>query len=80
MGNFGKRILFVLLAVALVVALAVVGNAFQQRNKDHAVSKAKTVVYSGSYEGLNYSITKADVWTNIVHSSPLSTINEMLDK
>ena len=80
MGNFGKRILFVLLAVALVVALAVVGNAFQQRNKDHAVSKAKTVVYSGSYEGLNYSITKADVWTNIIHSSPLSTINEMLDK
>ena len=80
MGNFGKRVLIVLLAVALVVALALVGNAYQQRSKEHYISNKSAVVYSGNYNGLDYSVTKKDVWENILYSSPMSTAEEILDK
>ncbi len=80
MGNYGKRVLIVLVAVAAVVALAVAGNAFQQRNKEHTISHSKEVVYQGEYNGTSYDVTKADVWKNILYSSPLSTMNEMVEK
>lgn len=80
MGNFGKRILITFLAVLVVVVLAIGGNAIQQRDKSHKVSNSKEVVYSGSYSGLDYSVTKADVWKNILYSSPMSTTNELIDR
>lgn len=80
MGNFGKRILITFLAVLVIVVLALGGNAIQQRDKSHKVSNAKQVVYSGTYNGLSYEITKKDVWTNMLYSSPMSTVNEMIDR
>ena len=80
MGNLGKRLLIITLSVALVVAIALVGNAFQQRDKAHNLSSEKSVVYSGSYNGVSYEVTKKDVWNNILYSSPMTTITENLDK
>ena len=80
MGNFGKRVLITFLGVLIIVVLAIGGNAIQQRDKSHKVSNAKQVVYSGSYNGLSYEITKKDVWTNILYSSPMSTVEEMIDR
>ena len=80
MGNFGKRILITFLGVLIVVVLAVGGNAIQQRDKSHKVSNTKEVVYSGTYNGLDYKITKGDVWQNILYSSPMSTVSEMIDR
>lgn len=80
MGNFGKRILIVCLSVALVVALAIVGNTYQQRSKEHNIKNASAVVYSGKYQDIDYSVTKSDVWKNILYSSPMSTVDELIDK
>lgn len=80
MGNFGKRLLIITLAVVLVVALAVGGNAYQNRNKNHVVSSGKQVVYSGNVYGTSYEVTKNDVWKNILYSSPMTTIDEIVDK
>lgn len=80
MGNFGKRILFVFLSVALVVAIAVVGNSFEQKSKNHSVKNSAEIVYSGVYNGQTYEVSKNDIWNNILHSSPMSTVNEMIDK
>lgn len=80
MGNFGKRILIVLTSVVLLVALTLVLNAYQQRDKSHSVTDKNSVVYSGSYDGVSYEVTKQDVWENILYSGATSTINEMIDK
>ena len=80
MGNFGKRLLIILLAVTVIVALAVGGNAYQNRNKNHKVSKDSAVVYEGQYNNVSYKVTKGDVWKTMLSSSPMSTINEIIDK
>ena len=80
MGNFGKRLLIILLAVTVIVALAVGGNAYQNRNKNHKVSKENAVVYEGQYNNVSYKVTKGDVWKTMLYSSPMSTINEIIDK
>ncbi|MCB9498842.1 MAG: hypothetical protein H6687_03025 [Bacillales bacterium] len=80
MGNYGKRVLIVILSVVLVVALALVGNAYQQREKNHYITDKNAVVYEGSYGGKTYQVTKEDIWENILYSSPMSTVEEILDK
>ncbi|MCR5565003.1 MAG: hypothetical protein K6F59_04360 [Gammaproteobacteria bacterium] len=80
MGNFGKRLLIILLAVTVIVALAVGGNAYQNRNKNHKVSKENAVVYEGQYNNVSYKVTKGDVWSTMLYSSPMSTVNEIIDK
>ena len=74
MGNFGKRLLIILLAVTVVVALAVGGNAYQNRNKNHKVSKDSAVVYEGQYNNVSYKVTKGDVWKTMLSSSPMSIL------
>ena len=79
MGNFGKRILIVLISVLAIVALTLLGNAYQQAEKNHKVSNASSEVYKGSFNGHNYSLTKKDIWNNIINSSPLSTLEALID-
>ena len=43
MGNFGKRILIVLISVLAIVCLILVGNAIQQSEKIHKVNNSKEV-------------------------------------
>lgn len=80
MGNFGKRILIVVLCVLFIVAIAIAGNAYQQASKDHNVKNSSEVVYSGTYNGQSYTITKGDIWYSILYSSPMGTADEMIDK
>ena len=76
MGNFGKRILIVLISVLAIVCLILVGNAIQQSEKIHKVNNSKEVVYTLNDD---IKITRGDLWHAIVNGGSISTIVEMLD-
>ena len=76
MGNFGKRLLIVLLSALAVVGLALIGNAYQQAERIHKVSNASSVVLDQN----NIKLTKKDVWKTILYSNPMSSVSEMIDK
>ena len=76
MGNFGKRLLIVLLSALAVVGLALIGNAYQQAERIHKVSNASSVVLDQN----NIKVTKKDVWKTILYSNPMSNVSEMINK
>jgi len=79
MGNFGKRILIILLAAVAFVTLALVGNAYQQAERVHKVSKSNSVVYQGSYDGKSYELTKEEIWKAMVNSDAMDNVVEILN-
>ncbi len=76
MGNFGKRLLIVLLSALAVVGLALIGNAYQQAERIHKVSGSSSVVLDQN----NIKVTKKDVWKTILYSNPMSNVSEMINK
>ena len=85
MGNFGKRLLIILISVIAIVAFTLVGNAYQQSERKHNISNKNEIVlenltYDFGEYSVKYNITKDDVWKAIIDSRPLTSILQMVDK